>query len=216
MPPSVSVVIAARNEERLVGAAVASSFAAGVAEVIVVDGNSTDGTAAAARAAGATVLTCEPMRSRQFNEGARAAQGDWLIFLHGDTVLPPGAAEAIGRSNVAFGGFRLQFAEPGLRFVAFLINLRTRLTRTPWGDQAQFIRRDAFDGFREVPLMEDYEMAARMKRRGRTALLPLTVTTSGRRFLAVGLVRTAMLNWTIVLAWRFGVSEERLARWYRA
>lgn len=200
----------------MIGAAVQSAFDAGAAEVIVVDGQSSDGTAAIARAHGATVLTSEPMRSRQLNRGAAAASGDWLIFLHADTTLPPGAAAAVTDSNVAFGGFRLQFAETRLRAAAFMINLRTRLTRCPWGDQAQFIRRADFDGFREVPLMEDYELAIRMKRRGATRVLPLRVTTSGRRFLKRGLLRTALLNWTIILCWRLGVNEKALARWYKA
>jgi rSAM/selenodomain-associated transferase 2 len=210
----VSVIIAARNEAPRIAAAIDSAFAAGAAEVIVADGTSVDGTADAARERGATVLSCEPMRSRQFNRGANRATGQWLIFLHADTTLPAGAAQAVVDAHVPFGGFRVQFAEPGLRFAAFMINLRTRLTRCPWGDQAQFIRRESFDGFREVPLMEDYELAVRMKRRGPTAILPLTVTTSGRRFLSRGRLRTAITNWTIVLAWRLGVSESRLARWY--
>ena len=214
MPAPVSVIIAARNEAPRIGAAIDSAFAAGAAEVIVVDGQSSDGTADVAGAHHALVLSCEPMRSRQLNRGAAAATGEWLIFLHADTTLPPSATAAVADANVPFGGFRLQFAEPGLRFVAFMINLRSRLTRCPWGDQAQFIRRTAFDRFREIPLMEDYELAIRMKRRGPTQLLPLTVTTSGRRFLRGGVLRTALLNWAIVVCWRLGVDERTLARWY--
>ena len=211
---SVTVLIAARNEERWIGASVASAIAAGAEEVIVIDGGSTDATREIARAAGAAVIECEPMRARQFNRGAGIARGDALIFLHGDTTLPPGAARAaeaaLGRAE--FGGFRIAFAEHSwrLRLAASLINLRTRITRAPWGDQAQFVRRGTL--LREIPLMEDYELATRMKPR---VVLPLAVTTSGRRFLAKGLLRTAALNWTIILAWRFGIAPETLARWYR-
>ena len=212
---SVTVVIAARNEERWIGASVGSAFAAGADEVIVVDGQSSDRTREIAREAGATVVECEPMRSRQFNRGAEIARGDALIFLHADTSLPPGACAAVARAleTAEFGGFRIAFAESlrRLRFVAFLINLRTRLTRAPWGDQAQFVRRGT--RFREIPLMEDYELATRFRRR---VLLPLTVMTSGRRFLQKGLVRTAALNWAIIAAWHLGVSPETLARWYRS
>jgi hypothetical protein len=114
----------------------------------------------------------------------------------------------------------MAFAEPArkLRVAAALINLRTRLTRCPWGDQAQFIRREVFlggGGFRVMPLMEDYELATRMKRGGRSVLLPLTVTTSGRRFLRKGLLRTAMLNWRIVARFRRGDDPQELARSYR-
>jgi hypothetical protein len=82
-----------------------------------------------------------------------------------------------------------------------MINARSRLMANPWGDQAQFIGRDtllAGGGFREIPIMEDYELAERMKRSGRTRILPLTVITSGRRFLRKGLWRTAALNWRII------------------
>ncbi len=202
-------------------AAVRSAFDAGAAEVIVVDGDSIDGTRDAAASAGARALTCEPMRSRQFNRGAEGASNDALIFLHADTILPPAAAAAVldALQGAEFGGFRVCFAEDTLklRLVAFFINLRTRITLRPWGDQGQFIRRTAFlrdGGFREIPLMDDYDLAVRMRRRGRPAVLPMTVITSGRRFLRLGVLRTVALNWAIVIAWRVGVSAERLAGWY--
>ena len=77
-----------------------------------------------------------------------------------------------------------------------MINLRTAITREPWGDQAQFVTRSAFTGFREIPIMEDYELARRMRRSSR--ILPLYVTTSGRRFLEKGLLRTAAANWWLI------------------
>jgi uncharacterized protein len=215
----VTAIIAARNEETSIAAAVRSAIDAGTAEVIVVDGGSADRTREEAASAGARVIECEPMRSRQFNRGASEASNEGLIFLHADTTLPAGAAAAVldALKRAEFGGFRLAFAESSwrLRLAAFLINLRTRLTSSPWGDQAQFIRRSTFlrdGGFREIPLMDDYELAARMRRR--SVVLPLTVITSGRRFLRLGLLRTAAINWTIVVAWRLGVRAERVARWY--
>ena len=221
MPLPVTVIIVALDDGRWIRASVDSAFGAGAAEVIVVDGGSADETRSVAAAGGARVIDCEPMRSRQFNRGAEMATNDALIFLHADTSLPRNAASSVldALGKVEFGGFRVAFAEPvaKLRLAAIMINLRTRITRCPWGDQGQFIRRATFlrdGGFREIPLMEDYDLAVRMRRRGRSAVLPLTVTTSGRRFLRKGLLRTAALNWTIVLAWRLGVSAERLARWY--
>ena len=161
------------------------------------------------------------MRARQMNRAAAEAAGEALIFLHGDTILPAGALAAVSAAldgGYVFGGFRIAFLEPGLDGVAWAINTRTRLTRAPWGDQAQFLRRDTFlrlGGYREMPIMEDYELAARMKHVGRTTLLPLTVRTSGRRFVQKGAARTAAMNWTIIAAYHLGVSPERLARWYR-
>ena len=214
----VSVVIATLNEEARVGATIDAAFAAGAAEVIVADGGSSDATIAIAREKNARVLTGEEMRARQLNRGAREAKNDAIVFLHADTLLPEGACEAIEnaiRGGVIFGGFRIAFIEDGLRIVAALINARTRVTHEPWGDQAQFVSRRAFPGYREIPIMEDYELARRMKRIGRTAMLPLAVRTSGRRFRRLGAVRTAALNWWIIACYHAGVSPERLARWYR-
>lgn len=219
---SVTVVIPTLNEEEWIAGAVASAFAAGAAEVIVVDGGSVDRTARYATGAGARLLLSEPMRARQLNLGADAASHETIIFLHADTHLPADAAQAVENAlrRADFGGFRVSFAEPSLklRFVATMINLRTRLSRCPWGDQAQFIRREPFlesGGFLEIPLMEDYELAIRMKRSGRSALLPLTVTTSGRRFLRKGVVRTATHNWRTIIRYRLGADIGELARSYR-
>jgi len=219
---SVTVIIPTLNEEEWITAAVSSAFSAGAAEVIVADGGSADRTPRLATSAGARLLLSEPMRARQSNLGAHAASNEVLIFLHADTHLPAGAADAVEDAlrRADFGGFRIAFAEPSrkLRVVAAMINLRTSLTRCPWGDQAQFIRRDVFldrGGFLEIPLMEDYELAIRMKRTARSVLLPLTVTTSGRRFLRKGVLRTSAHNWRTILRYRTGADIDALARSYR-
>ena len=213
----VSVVIPALNEDTRIGAAIDSAWSAGAAEVLVADGGSRDDTIDVARARGAVVLEAAGVRGQQLNRGAAAATGAHVIFLHADTLLPPGACEAVARSGARFGGFRLAFLEPArrLRVAAFMINLRTSLTRCPWGDQAQFVERESFlsmGGYREIPLMEDYDLAVRM---GGGVVLPLTVRTSGRRFLEQGLLRTSATNWRVIIGWRLGVDPETLARWYR-
>lgn len=208
------------NEAEWIARSVQSAFAAGAAEVIVADGGSSDDTVTLARTAGARVISTEAMRSRQMNRGAEAASHDALIFLHADTLLPPGAAAAVEAALAAgatFGGFRIAFVESSwkLRLAAALINARTAITRAPWGDQAQFVRRDLFEGFREIPIMEDYDLAMRMRRAGSTRVLPLTVGTSGRRFLRKGLLRTAATNWRIIALYHRGTDAEALAGLYR-
>jgi rSAM/selenodomain-associated transferase 2 len=217
----VSVVIPALDEEERIGATIDAAFAAGASEVIVADGGSTDATASIAAARGARVITGESIRARQLNRGAEAARHDLLLFLHADTLLPRGAADAIARaldSGAVFGGFRLAFTEPRLGHVAFMINLRTRITRAPWGDQAQFTSRATFTragGYADLPIMEDYDLARRMKHAGPIALLRLTVETSGRRFIRNGILRTTALNWLIITSYHLGIAPARLARWYR-
>jgi len=216
----LSVIIAALNEAPSIGASIDSAFAAGAAEVLVADGGSADDTCAIAASHGARVITGETMRARQFNRGAAAATHNELLFLHADTLLPAGAAAAVHNAlenGAHFGGFKLTFIEDAfkLRFVAAMINARTTITRCPWGDQAQFIRRADFDGFAELPIMEDYELAIRMKRRGRVAILPLHVRTSGRRFLNKGVIRTVAINWQTIVRYRLGANPADLARTYR-
>jgi len=223
MPLPLSVIIPALDEEARIPAAIESAFAAGAAEVIVCDGGSGDATADVAARSGARVIAGGRPRSVQMNRGAEAARFENLIFLHGDTTLPPGAGSAACDAlagDAIFGGFHLRFAERSLRLriAAAMVNLRTSLTRCPWGDQAQFIRRDTFfeaGAFLPIPLMEDYELAIRMKRRGRTRVLTLPVTTSGRRFLERGVLATAFLNWRIVALYRMGRDVGELAALYR-
>lgn len=220
MAASVSVIIPALNEAARIGEAIDSAFAAGAAEVLVADGGSADATRDVAVAHGARLVTGERMRARQCNRAAEEATGECLLFLHADTHLPAGACDAAADALAGgydFGGFRLRFAERSwkLRLAETMINLRTRLTRQPWGDQAQFLRRDDFlrsGAFREMPILEDYELATRMRRR---VLLPMYVTTSGRRFLEKGVVRTVVINWRVIVAWKLGADPETLAALYR-
>jgi rSAM/selenodomain-associated transferase 2 len=221
-PAPVTVLIPTVNEEDWIAGAIDSAFAAGAAEVIVADGASSDGTPRIVKAHGARLLLADRPRARQLNAAVLAAANENLIVLHADTRLPAGAAEAVAAAldEVDFGGFRIAFIERSLRLrvAAALINLRTSMTRAPWGDQAQFIRRETLlrgGGFREMPFMEDYELAARMTRAGRTRILPLTVQTSGRRFLRLGLLRTAAINWRIIAKYRRGADPGELVRLYR-
>ena len=216
----VSAVIPTLNEEDRIGATIDAALSAGVAEVIVADGGSSDRTTEVAAGHGARVIRVDGTRGAQLNRGAEAATHDAVVFLHADTHLPVGAAAAVEeaiRSGALFGGFQIAFLEQSwrLRWVAFMINARTRITRAPWGDQAQFVARAAFladGGYRDIPIMEDYELARRMTRR---RVLPMKVRTSGRRFMEKGVLRSSALNWLIIAAWHLGVPPERLARWYR-
>ena len=213
----LSVIIPTLNEEARIGNTIAAARAAGADEIVVADGGSSDATVIVAAARGARVITGERMRARQLNRGAEAASHEALLFLHADTLLPRGAGAAVMRAldeGFDCGAFLVQFIEggPRLAYVAFMINMRTRLTGAPWGDQAHFFRRSAFPGYPEIPIMEDYALARRMKR---VAILPLRVRTSGRRFLAKGVIRTSIVNWAVIAGYHLGVSPERLAKWYR-
>jgi rSAM/selenodomain-associated transferase 2 len=220
---AVSVIIPTLNEATTIAAAIDATWAAGAAEVIVADGGSGDTTMTIAAERRARVLSGETLRAKQINSGIDAASHETIIIVHADTLLPDGAAAAVEQAlanGAVFGAFQARFLEGGWRLalVAFMINARTRLTKKPWGDQAQFARRETLlcmGGYPAFPIMEDYELARRMKRVGPIAFLPLAVRTSGRRFLAKGVLRTSLVNWLIIVSYHLGVSPVRLAKWYR-
>jgi rSAM/selenodomain-associated transferase 2 len=187
-------------------------------EVIVVDGASADATPALAAPLCDRLIPSVRGRGAQMNAGARAASGKALVFLHADTRLPPDSEVLVkdalerhlwGRFDVSIDGrHRL------LRIVAWAMNLRSRLTGIATGDQAIFVRRDAFAGFAEIALMEDIAFSREMKRRGPPACLRARVRTSGRRWEAHGVLRTIVLMWRLRLLYSLGVPPERLARRY--
>ena len=216
----LSIVIPALNEAARIRAALEALAALRLAghEVIVVDGGSADGTPALAAPACDRVLQAARGRAVQMNAGAQAASQAALLFLHADTRLPPGADILILDSLKTHGWGRfdveIEGRHPLLRVVAAAMNLRSRLTGIATGDQAIFVRREAFAGFPEIALMEDVAFSKAMKRRGRPACLRSRVVTSGRRWEERGVVRAIFLMWRLRLLYFLGVRPDELARLY--
>ena len=191
-------------------------------EVIVVDGGSGDGSAELAAPRADRVLRTTRGRAAQMNAGARAAQGEALLFLHADTRLPSRAADAVcaALSSGEWGRFDVEIdgRHALLPVVAAMMNLRSRLTGIATGDQAIFVRRAVFEtigGYAQIALMEDIELSRRLRRRSRPASLRLRVRTSGRRWETRGVLRTVVLMWRLRLAYRFGADPQRLAERYQ-
>ena len=152
------------------------------------------------------------------------ATGEVLLFLHADVGLPADAVAHVGRaladSGVVAGAFRVRtVADDGANWLGPLLriaDLRSRVTRLPYGDQAVFVRREAFDavgGFPDEPLMEDVVLARRLRRIGRMVTVPAYVRASGRRFLRRP-VTSVLAMWTFPMLHRLGVPPRVLARMY--
>lgn len=220
----VSVVIPACNEAPELPRTLDAARCGEPHEIIVVDGGSTDATREIARARDAIVLTAPAYRATQMNRGAAIATGEWLLFLHADTLLPADYAhhvrETLAPPGVVAGAFEFAIADdfPSRRWIERATNFRARRWQSPYGDQALFLRRETFrqaGGFPELPIMEDYELVHRLRARGKISIAPAAALTSGRRWRDLGAVRTTLLNGAIILAYRLGVPPARLAGWYR-
>ena len=195
------------------------------AEVIVVDGGSTDATLALAESRADVALTGARGRALQMNAGAAQATGDILLFLHADTTLPENAdvlvREGLARTGASWGRFdvTIRGSHPLLRVVSRAMNLRSRITGIATGDQALFVTRALFESIGRYPgiaLMEDVALSTKLRRCGAPLCLRARVTTSGRRWEKRGVLRTVLLMWRLRLAYSLGADPDALALRYAA
>lgn len=224
--PSTTVIIPTYNEEANIGATVRSVFEAATSrvQVIVTDGYSNDHTTSIARRAGAKVMRVSGGRAKQLNAGANQARASRIVFLHADTILPQAFDSSVSKVLQdpcnSIGAFRLKINAPGfgLRIVERVANWRSNTLKRPYGDQALFVRKDMFEKigqFPIMPLLEDYEIVRRASKVGQIVIADDEVKTSARRWKTLGVVRTTLLNQSIIVGYHCGVSAERLSSWYR-
>jgi rSAM/selenodomain-associated transferase 2 len=223
----ISIIIPALNEAAGIGDTLAAlqPLRSRGHDVIVVDGGSEDGTPELARPLADRVIAAPRGRASQMNAGAAEARGDVVLFLHADTVLPEDAdrivLEGLATTRLLWGRFDVRIAgrHPLLPVVAWLMNLRSRMTGVATGDQAIFAWREAFlraGGFPPLPLMEDVALARALGDFSRPLCLAERVTTSGRRWESRGVLRTIALMWWLRLRYLLGAAPDRLAQRYDA
>lgn len=194
-------------------------------ELIVVDGGSTDDTITIAREFTDKVFTTDTGRAHVMNFGAGKAEGDILLFLHADCILPDDGfriiREVLKDNKVSAGAFDLSIADPNPRFrlIEFGANLRSRVTSIPYGDQGIFMRKKVFKsigGYADIPLMEDIEISKRLKKTGRIVFVRPPIKASPRRWLEEGALYTTLRDWMNALTYSFfRVSPERLKKLYK-
>ncbi len=219
----LSVIVPVLDAAASLAATLAS--VAGVADMIVVDGGSTDDSVAIAEGTGARVVRAARGRGGQMAAGAAAAQGDWLLFLHADTVLERDwetdaaafMAEANDVRRAAAFRFALDDATPQARRLERLVAARCRWLALPYGDQGLLIARAFYDelgGFKAMPLMEDVDIVQRIGRR-RLVMLKAAAVTSAERWHRDGWLRRSARNLMCLSLYSLGVAPERIERIYR-
>lgn len=221
-PGVISIVVPVVNEASRIDRTLRSLVDAEDVEVIIVDGGSEDGTVDIASTFNVRVISTRRGRGRQMNAGAAVATGEVLLFLHADTRLPGRFQQTVHStldSGCSAGAFRLSIdgERRGLRWIEWGANLRSRLLQLPYGDQGLFLRAKQFyrmGGFADLPLMEDFEFCRRLRRTGRIAIAPCAVSTSARRWLALGLLRTTLVNQFCIAGYMLGIPLRRLSRLY--
>ncbi len=226
MPAPISVIIPTLNAGAGLAratVALAEGLEAGlIRELVVSDGGSDDGTLDIARELGAHVVSGPASRGGQIGRGVAAAQADWLLVLHADTLLEPGWADPVRRHlrrRDKAGHFRLRFdvAGPAPTLVAGWANLRSRILGLPYGDQGLLIRKDLLTqvgGVPDLPLMEDVALARAL--RGRLVMLPAVAVTSAERYVQDGWVRRSLRNALTLVRYLTGTPPEKLVRRYQA
>jgi hypothetical protein len=147
-------------------------------------------------------------RSGLMNAGASVASGDVFFFLHADSFPPTDALlqidAALQDPAIVGGAFEHRFGEKqwSLTFISWINRRRYFLTRNYYGDQGIFVRAGIFrslGGYRDL-FMEDLDFSQRLKRVGRTKIIPHPVVTSGRRFLIWGPWRAfSFIVWILLL-----------------
>jgi rSAM/selenodomain-associated transferase 2 len=227
----ISVVIPTFNAERTLvptlSALVPAVVDGLVQEAIVADGGSTDDTGILADAAGTQLIDAPRGRGSQLEAGAAAAKGDWLLFLHADTILGHGWVEEVqsfieriesGRRRPAAAYFTFSLDDDGFmpRFIEALVGLRCALFALPYGDQGLLISRAHYNrlgGFRSLPLMEDVDLVRRLKRR-ELVRLKTRATTSALRYRDKGYLARSFRNLGLMCLYYLRVPARVLARLY--
>lgn len=192
-------------------------------EIILADGGCNDTTQALAAPLCDHYLHSESGRARQMNTAAAQARGQYLLFLHADTLLPPGFhkqffARSPSVSRWGFFPVRLSGQHWLLRWVERGMNLRSAVTRVATGDQAMWVERSAWQklgGFKSIALMEDIELSKRLRQIAKPSVYPAPLITSSRRWETQGVVTTILLMWRLRLLYFIGVKPDVLASHYR-
>jgi rSAM/selenodomain-associated transferase 2 len=217
----LSLIVPTLNAEAHLGACLDAAKDAD--ELVVVDGGSSDYTIEVADRRGARLLCAATGRGHQLSAGADAADGDWLLFLHADTVLSEGWRAAVDRhiaaeaETAACFRFRLDCTAWQARVIERGVAARVRMLGLPYGDQGLLLSRALYEevgGYKPLTLFEDVDIVRRLGAK-RIRLLESEALTSAERWHRDGWFRRSAANLGLLALYRLGMPPARIANLYR-
>lgn len=224
MPINLSVIIPVINEEKNLIKILANLEKHPDIEFIFVDGGSQDNTVKLIKEANFKVILSPILRrSYQMNLGAENAQGKILLFLHGDTLLPPNYAQIINdtvnQQDFILGAFELNIDSKKsiFRLLEIMVNARSNYLSLPYGDQGIFLKKEVFEKlgkYKDIPLMEDFELVKKAQKQGKIYIAKSAVKTSSRRWDKLGIIKTTLINQLVIMGYYLQISPEKLALFY--
>ena len=222
--PSISIIVPVLNEATCLNSLLVQleDWRNDKDEVIFVDGGSEDASRNMILASGFRVIKSELGRAKQLNQGAVAAKGDVLWFLHADSDISEISRDSFlsqAHNESFWGFFKIKISDRALifRIIAFCMNCRARCTRVATGDQGIFVSKSLFmkvGAYPDIKLMEDIELSCSLKHRVAPTILPGPINTSARRWRANGVVQTILLMWVLRMGWFLGCSDRTIRRLY--
>ena len=229
----ISAIIIAYNEELLIQSIIDelnkqqfnNSF-----EIILADGGSIDNTIGISELNNVKVVSCRRGKANQMNDAAMVAKGDILFFVHVDMKFSEhlfSVIQAQINSGYDGGGFSNEFDEYNekIKKLGSWMNFRFFDKREQsdkgifYGDNGIFVKTKVFNklnGFKEIPIMEDYDFSVRLKNDFKiNKIEDPKIIVSARRHVKAGFLKTRFQGVMIRRLYKWGVSPEKLAKWYK-
>jgi len=194
-------------------------------QILIVDGGSQDATCLITKMKGAEFIDCTKGRGQQLVKGAQYSSGDWLLFIHADTILTANwsneismfMADSKNYRKVGVFRFGLDDQTKAAKRLELIVNLRAKYFGLPYGDQGLLIKREFYNylgGFRPMPLMEDVDLIRRI---GHCRLVHFksVARTSASRYKESGYTCRSLKNLFCLGLYFLGVEPNKLIKFYQ-
>ena len=193
-------------------------------EIIVIDGHSSDDSCKIAKRYTRQVYTAEPGRGYQLSMGALKSKGEWLFFLHSDSLLDE---ECLLRINEFISSpkhkykaavFKLKINNRHIfaRIIENLANIRTKIFSLPYGDQGLLISKEYYQkigGYKKVKIMEDLDIIKKIGGKN-LIILDAYIKTSSENYVRDGWIYRPFKNIICLILFLFKIDTNTIYKFY--